>query len=544
MDNPSLLPSTQRALEALYQLAAGISQEICTFQPELLVSLAHSDLGPLHTAQVYWGQTQQRSFPPFVRINLGVEKQHIYETWRLANGMDGFDVNYTSTPDFHHYQVWFHENKPYQSQFRMMLEGTATANFQPKRVLILDEISHGNTRAIAFGLLSGLYPDAELRFIAGVQDWTNALGEAWLNAFYPALWQELQTKKTSDNLKHRFPTELHALLKQVVVGTEDAGADSLAFQPIQESSSVIQKLAEQGINMQDSLACSRWVCNQITDYVFRRLSDQLPPEGCEDHNEPWVESWPMQAKEKIWIEIWTQNGVSLSRWVKLAGITRTQARHEIRKQWQFYQNLQPAGFGARTRYCVDARFLPEPTEEKAQTMSLFLALQGGRILAQGYPGMQFSLEKIIEDQIDWILDLTTAPSAPESEHYFPNRNPDWFHTSYQDWLQEMATKAGWQITIRNLPIEPYTAPTVEQMASILDAVDQGIAEGKKILLHDLRGNERAGLVLACYLIRHGQLPREALRWLNRELQNTLIKGYRIPGTEGQHRFALAWKVGQ
>lgn len=544
MVNSSLLPSTQQAVEALYQLAAGISQEICTFQPELVVSLAHSDLGPLQAAQVYWEHTQQQAFPLLTRINLGVEKQQIYETWRLANGMSGFDVNYTSTPDFHHYQAWFHQNKRYQSEFRMLLNGTVPADFQPKRVLILDEISHGNTRAVAFGLLSGLYPNTELRFIAGVQDWTNAFGEEWLNAFYPALWQALQTKTTSENRKYRFPTELHSLLKQIVVGTEDANQDSLAFQLIQESSPVVQKLAEQGISVQDSLNCSRWVCRRITEYITRRLTGQMPPEGCEDHCEPWFESWSMPAKDRIWIEILTKNGISLPRWAKLAGTTHTQAWHEIRTQWQYYQNLQPAGFGARTRYCVDSIFLPEPSEEKAQTMSLFLALPGEQILAQGYPGFSFSLEKIIDEHIDWVFDLTTAPSAPESEHYFPNHNPDWFHNCYHDSLQEIVAEAGWQITIRNYPLQPYTTPTVEQMAAILDAVDQGIAEGKKILLHDLRGNERAGLVLACYLIRHGQPPKEALCWLNQQLQNTFIQGYRIPGTEGQYRFARAWNVGQ
>jgi len=69
------------------------------------------------------------------------------------------------------------------------------------------------------------------------------------------------------------------------------------------------------------------------------------------------------------------------------------------------------------------------------------------------------------------------------------------------------------------------------MSAILDTIDEGMAEGEKMLLHDLRGNERAGLVMACYLIRHGQLPREALCWLNQALQNTFIKRYCIPGTE-------------
>lgn len=545
MENSYPLPLTEQAFEALYQMAAGVCQEIHNFQPDLVVSLAHSDLGPLLAAQVYWGRSQPGPFPPCIRINLGVEKRHIYESWRLANGMSGFDVNYSSTPDFHHYQAWFSQNQKYQTEFRTFLNGAAPADLQPQHVWILDEISHGGTRAAAFGLISGLYPEAELRFIAGVQDWTNAMGEEWLNTMYPELSQELQAKKTSENLKRRFPTELHSLLKQVVVGTQDACSDSLAFQPLQESSPVVQRLIEHGISAQDCLNCNQWVCNQITEYVSQRLTGQQTlPRCCEGRSEPWVKTWSMEVTDRIWIEIWTQSGISLPRWAKLAGISRTQARREIRKEWQFYEHLQPAGFGAQTRYRADAVFLPEPTEEQARSISLFLALPGEHILAQGYPGMQISLEKIVEEQIDLVIDLTTAPSAPESEHYFPNRNPDWFHTGYQDQLQEMAAESGRQIVIRNYPIAPYTVPTVEWMSAILDVVDKEIAEGKKILIHDLRGNERAGLVLACYLIRHGQKPKEALCWLNQALQNTFIKGYRLPGTEGQHRFALAWKIGQ
>jgi protein-tyrosine phosphatase len=85
----------------------------------------------------------------------------------------------------------------------------------------------------------------------------------------------------------------------------------------------------------------------------------------------------------------------------------------------------------------------------------------------------------------------------------------------------MAAKDGRQISIRNDPIQPYTIPSTEQMAAILDALDQAMAEGKKILLHDLRGNERAGLVLACYLIRHGQ-PPEALALAQSGISNSFI----------------------
>lgn len=538
------LPSTQQALEALYQLAAGVSQEICTFQPDLLVSLAHSDLGPLHATRTYWEQTQSQPFPPCIRINLGVEKNDLYEAWRIANGYGGYDRQVSSAADCYHCMAWFYQNTKYQSEFQSMLNESAAREVVPQRILILDEISHGQTRDIAFGLLSGLYPTSELHFICGVQDWTNALEEEWLNTFYPEQWQKLQKQKTENNQRRRFPTEMHAHLKQIAVGTEDMDADSLHFRPIQEGHLAIQKLAEQGIRAQDSLACSQWICSRITEDVNRRLSEQNLPVSGTDQNRETFRVWPMLAKDRIWIEIWTRDGISVSRWAELAGITRTQAGHQIRKHWQFYQELQPAGFGAQTRYCVDAIYLPEPSEDVARNLTPFLVLPGGRILAQGSPEWDIPSNRIFEADVDWILDLTTTPGAPESEHSSPNRNPDWTRRSYYDSLQRRAAEAGREIAIHNFPIPPYTTPTVEQMATILDRVDRALAEGRKILIHDLRGNERAGLVLACHLIRHGQQPRTALAWLNRALKTTLIRAYRIPGTEAQYRFALGWKIGQ
>ncbi len=63
--------------------------------------------------------------------------------------------------------------------------------------------------------------------------------------------------KTSKNLKYRIPTELHSQLKQIVVGTDDASADSLAITPLHESSPMAQKLSKHGIRVHYSLKCSQ-----------------------------------------------------------------------------------------------------------------------------------------------------------------------------------------------------------------------------------------------------------------------------------------------
>jgi len=525
-------------------LAAGVCQEICAFQPDLLVSLAHSDLGPLHAAQTYWAQTRQHPFPPCLRINLGVEKLSLYEAWRTANGLGGYEFDFSSDAVCHHGQAWFYQHTKYQSEFRLMLNSIMPPDVVPQRILILDEVSEGQTRSLAFGLLSGIYPAADLRFIAGVQEWTNALGEEWLYSFYPTLWEELQKLKNEGNRLFRFPTGMHERLKQIVVGTEDIDDDSLFLRPLQAGNPDVQKLAEQGILVRDSLECSQWVCSLIADDITQRLSAQTLSTNGENQTGEVFRVWPMPAIDRIWIEIWTQNGISLSRWANLAGITRAQARRQIQVFWQDYQEVQPAGFGGQTRYRADAINLPRPSKDEALTLTTFLVLPGGRILARGYPDWGLSLDRIIESGVDWILDLTTAQAAPESEHHSPNRNHDWIPRSYYDPLQRRAAEVGRQIAIINFPIQPFTTPTVEQMVTILDRVDQALAEGQKILIHDHRGNGRAGLVLACHLIRHGQPPRAALHWLNQALKKTLIQAYRIPSTEAQYRFVLAWKIGQ
>ncbi len=89
----------------------------------------------------------------------------------------------------------------------------------------------------------------------------------------------------------------------------------------------------------------------------------------------------------IWIEIWTRKGVSLPRWAKLAGTTRAQPGMSFARIGS--STRKSAGRIWRSdRYCVDATFLPETSEEKAQKMSLFLALRWAH-LAQGYPGFRF-----------------------------------------------------------------------------------------------------------------------------------------------------------
>jgi hypothetical protein len=542
--NHSLLPPTQQALEALYQLAAGVCQEILAFQPNLLISLAHSDMGPLYAAQIYWAQTQVRPFPACLRINLGVEKQDTYEQWRIANGMGGYDAQVSSKVDFYHLESWMSQHPRYQMELENMLSLLLPDQAPPQRILFLDEISHGTTRSMAFALLYGRYPQAELRFTAGTYDWTNALGEAWLHTFYASVWEDLQSKKNEQVLRRRFPTILHAALKQAVVGTENCEDDTLTWQPLQADNEAVQNLVAEGISVADCLNCSDWVRSQIEWYVMQRISGQQHPPKVEEDIKPWLQSWNFSAEDRLWIEIWIQDGVSTTRWAEICGVSQRQAQKTIMKEWQFYGNLQPSGFGTHTRYRVDPVFLPELSEEVVQSRSRFLQLCNGQILAHGYPGWSIVDDYILAERVDTIIDLTTTPSAPESERYWPNRNPDWFHQCYHDHFREEAARIGIQVTIHHFPIQPFCVAEVSYMVEILNTLDQAISEGKKIFVHDRVGNERTGLVLGCFLVRHGMEPKAAVQLLNQQLAQTFIQAYRTPGTEMQYRFILRWKTGQ
>ena len=71
---------------------------------------------------------------------------------------------------------------------------------------------------------------------------------------------------------------------------------------------------------------------------------------------------------------------------------------------------------------------------------------------------------------------------------------------------------------RRFPIRDFGVPTREQMDEILATVDELLAEGRTVYLHCRGGVGRTGTTVACWHVRHGRTPDEALAVVSPETE--------------------------
>lgn len=128
----------------------------------------------------------------------------------------------------------------------------------------------------------------------------------------------------------------------------------------------------------------------------------------------------------------------------------------------------------------------------------------GQMLAGEYPGAIYApeiarkrLDAFLKAGFNTIIDLTCEG---ETENYKPL-------------LQEQAKSLDVEMECLRFSIGDYGLPTQELMTSILDALDDALARGRKIYLHCYGGIGRTGTVVGCYLVRHGLSGEDALRQL-------------------------------
>ncbi|OPZ30524.1 MAG: Effector protein hopD2 [Lentisphaerae bacterium ADurb.BinA184] len=160
----------------------------------------------------------------------------------------------------------------------------------------------------------------------------------------------------------------------------------------------------------------------------------------------------------------------------------------------------------------------------------------GRLLAGEYPGdwsaatARKRVDGLVAAGIDVFIDLTAEHESG----------------GYVGMLRGRRTPAGHAVSYRRLAIPDFGVPTVEGMREILDLVDRALKARHRIYLHCLGGVGRTGLVVGCWLVRHGHTGEEALAEVAR-LFRTMPKSdfhHNSPESDGQQQFVLAWSAAE
>ena len=109
--------------------------------------------------------------------------------------------------------------------------------------------------------------------------------------------------------------------------------------------------------------------------------------------------------------------------------------------------------------------------------------------------------------------------------------------------QDLAVKLCPEVTCVRYPIQDLSTPPVTQMASVLNVIDSSVKVGKPVYVHCWGGVGRTGMVIGCWLLRHGLAEPSnvlvTLMWLRKQDRE---RGNRAsPETDKQQGFVRHWR---
>lgn len=96
------------------------------------------------------------------------------------------------------------------------------------------------------------------------------------------------------------------------------------------------------------------------------------------------------------------------------------------------------------------------------------------------------------------------------------------------------------------PLRDVSIPRVpEETMAILDTIDHHIERGQMVYVHCWGGVGRTGLIIGCWLARHGlkgEAPLKRLRELWRKCPKSVYRS--SPDTQQQTQYILNWEIGR
>lgn len=130
-------------------------------------------------------------------------------------------------------------------------------------------------------------------------------------------------------------------------------------------------------------------------------------------------------------------------------------------------------------------------------------------------------------------------------HFLDLTHPNDRLEPYQDLLPALSRQVGHAVHYQRLPIHDMSIPSPAEMVTILNTIDQTLADNGVIYLHCWGGIGRTGTVVGCHLARHGLSGDEALAQLASWWQTVekVARNPRSPETDAQVAMVQGWQRG-
>jgi protein-tyrosine phosphatase len=155
-----------------------------------------------------------------------------------------------------------------------------------------------------------------------------------------------------------------------------------------------------------------------------------------------------------------------------------------------------------------------------------------RLLAGPYPGALDPREH--DERLRALLglgvtDVVTLMEADETNHSGVPFRP------YAATLQA----AG--VDVQRFAIRDVSTPSAETVVAVLDAIDGALAAGGTVYVHCWGGRGRTGVIVGCWLVRHGlAAPAGAVGALQRLRASCVDGDVHLPDTAEQARRIAMW----
>ncbi len=159
-------------------------------------------------------------------------------------------------------------------------------------------------------------------------------------------------------------------------------------------------------------------------------------------------------------------------------------------------------------------------------------VEENKFLAGEYPGSHGSettrqrMDMFLEAGINTFIDLTQPHEL----------------VSYESMLIEQAQIYHINVSYQRFAVRDHSIPSTEIMTSILNTIDDAIDNGRCVYVHCWGGIGRTGIVVGCYLVRHGATNEQAVKQVDKLFKTRPANSYypHSPESKEQIEFILNW----